>query len=415
MIKSTDHNSNRRVVVTGLGVVSSLGIGWQEFWKNLLAGKSGISKITSFDTSKYDKHYAGEVKDFDPTKFMSKGRATTIGRSSQMAIAASKLALDDAKLKLNPKIAEKTAVCIGMTMAEMQLLENFNDIQFSKKDSRVYQYFSSIFPSNSVSSNVAIALGLRGYNRAFSTACAAGNYSIGNIYDMIKSGKMNYGLAGGSDSLSRVVYTGFDRLLTIAPEKCQPFDKNRKGMIPGEGAGMLFLESLETAKKRGANVYAEVLGYGMSSDAHDMTEPSSIGVSKALQKALKNSNISSDKVDYINAHGTGTKENDEVECKAINRVFGKNTKNIPISAIKSMLGHTMGAASALGAINCCLVIQNGRVPPTINHEQDDSQCAIDCVPNVARKHRVNIALNNAQAFGGNNASIILTGRVKYNE
>lgn len=405
-MRNSSTGKNRRVVVTGLGVVSSLGIGWQPFWKNLLAGKSGISKITSFDTSQYDRHYGGEVKNFDPTRFMSRKRAETIGRSSQMAIAASKLALHDAKLKLNHKITEKTAVCIGMTMAEMQLLENFNDIQFSKKNAKVYQYFSSIFPSNSVSSNVAIALGLKSYNRVFSTACAAGNYSIGNIYDMIRLGKIDYGLAGGSDSLSRVVYTGFDRLLTIAPEKCQPFDKNRKGMIPGEGAGMVLLEFLESAVKRKAPIYVEVLGYGLSCDAYDMSEPKVEGVIKALSKALENSKIQTEDVDYISAHGTGTVENDEAECKAINRVFGKKTKDIPVSAIKSMLGHTMGASSALGAIACCLVIQEGRIPPTINYEHDDPKCAIDCVPNVGRKHRVRIALNNAQAFGGNNACVI---------
>ena len=338
---------------------------------------------------------------------MSKRRAATIGRSSQMAIAASKLALDDAKLKLNPDITEKTAVCIGMTMAEMQLLENFNDIQFSKKNARVYQYFSSIFPSNSVSSNVAVELGLKGYNRAFSTACAAGNYSIGNVYDMIRSGKVDYGLAGGSDSLSRVVYTGFDRLLTIAPEKCQPFDKNRKGIIPGEGAGIVLLEFLESALKRKAPIYAEVLGYGLSCDAYDMSEPKVGGVIKVLSKVLENSKIQTEDVDYISAHGTGTVENDEAECKAINRVFGKKTKNIPVSAIKSMLGHAMGASSALGAIACCLVIKDGRIPPTINHEHADPACAIDCVPNFGRKYRVKIALNSSQAFGGNNAGLIL--------
>ncbi|MBI3616985.1 MAG: beta-ketoacyl-[acyl-carrier-protein] synthase family protein [Candidatus Omnitrophica bacterium] len=408
-MNKTSYNNDpaRRVVVTGLGVVSSLGIGWQEFWKNLLAGKSGISKITAFDTSQYDRHYGGEVKDFDPTRFMSRKKTQYLGRASQMAIAASKLALDDAKLKITSRIAEKTAVCIGMTMAEMQLLENFHDIQLTKMDKRVYQYFSSIFPSNSVTSNVAIEFKIRGVNRAFATACAAGNYSIGYASDLIRMKKLDYALVGGADSFSRVVYTGFDRLLTIAPEKCQPFDKNRKGMIPGEGAGMLLLESLETAKKRRASIYAEILGYGMSSDAYDMTEPSVIGVTKALQKTLKNTGVNDvGQVDYISAHGTGTIENDEAECKAINRVFGKKTKNIPVSAIKSMLGHTMGASSALGAIACCLAIQKGRIPPTINHEHDDPKCAIDCVPNVGRRRRVKIALNNAQAFGGSNGCVL---------
>lgn len=405
-MKKLNHD-HRRVVVTGLGVVSSLGIGWEEFWKNLLAGKSGISRIESFDTSQYDRHYGGEVKNFDPAKFMTKRRAASIGRSSQMAIAASKLATADARLKLEPSITQKMGISVGMTMAEMQLLEAFGDIQLDKKNKNFYQYFSSIFSSNSVSSNVSIELGLRSHNRSFSTACAAGNYSIGTVYDMIKSGKIDYGLAGGSDSFSRVVYTGFCVLHAVAPEKCQPFDKNRKGMIPAEGAGILFLESLESALKRKAKIYAEIIGYGLSCDAFHMTESKSEGVVKALSKALRNASIEPEDVDYISAHGTGTIENDEAECKAINKVFGKSTAKIPVSSIKSMLGHTMGAASGLGAIACCLAIQDSRIPPTINHEHDDPKCSINCVPNKERRCKARIVLNNAQAFGGNNACIVL--------
>jgi len=397
---------NRRVVVTGLGVVSSLGIGWQEFWKNLLAGKSGISKITTFDTSQYERHYGGEVKNFDPTQFMSRKKAERLGRASQMAIAASKLVLEDSKLDFQSIDRERTGVCIGTTAGEIQLLEKLDDYKFQKRK-KFNNSLIMAYPSSALSTNVSLEYKFNNRSYVFPTACASGNYALGYAFDQIRLSKLNYALAGGADAFSRIVFTGFGRLYAIAPEKCQPFDKNRQGMIPGEGAGMLLLESLETAKKRRAHIYAEVLGYGMSSDAYDMTEPSVIGVSKALQKGLKNSNISPDEVDYISAHGTGTIENDAAESQSINKVFEKRTPMIPVSSIKSMLGHTMGAASAFGAVACCLAIKDGQVPPTINHEKNDSQCKIDCVPNKSRRHKVKIALNNSQAFGGNNACLIL--------
>ena len=398
---------NRRVVVTGLGVVSSLGIGWQEFWKNLLAGKSGISKITAFDTSKYDRHYGGEVKNFDPLRFMSKKRVATIGRSSQIAIAAAKLTLSDAQISLSKINKGNVAVCIGTTGGERRLIELYNRDRILNKGKILAKDRFPACATENLASSINREFGLTGYMNVLSTACAAGNYAISKGFDLIRTGRFDYALVGGADGFSQMVYTGFCRLNAVAPGKCQPFDKNRQGMIPGEGAGMLLLESLETAKKRRAHIYAEILGYGMSCDAYDMTEPSVLGVTKALQKALKSSNISPDEVDYISAHGTGTIENDAAECQSINRVFGKRTPKIPVSSIKSMLGHTMGAASAFGAIACCLAIKDGQIPPTINNEKNDPQCKIDCVPNKGRKHRVRIALNNSQAFGGNNACVIL--------
>lgn len=399
---------NRRVVVTGLGVVSSLGIGWQEFWKNLLAGKSGISRITAFDTSKYDRHYGGEVKNFDPTQFMSRKKAERLGRASQMAIAASILALKDGKLVFKKKIdRDRMGVFIGTTAGEIQILEELDDYKF-KNRRKFNNSLMLVYPASSLSVNVSLEHKFNNRSYVFPTACASGNYAFGYAFDQIRSSKLDYALAGGADAFSRIVFTGFGRLYAIAPEKCQPFDKNRQGMIPGEGSGMLLLESLETARKRRAPIYAEILGYGLSSDAHHMTESSVIGIAKALQKALKSSGISADEVDYTSAHGTGTVENDEAECQAINKVFGKRTKQIPISSIKSMIGHTMGAASAFGAIACCLAIKDSRILPTINYEHDDPKCAIDCVPNVSRKHKVRIALNNAQAFGGNNACLVLS-------
>ena len=405
MMKS-NQSKNRRVVVTGLGVISSLGIGWQEFWKNLIAGKSGISRVSAFDTSEYDRHYAGEVKNFDPTQFMSVKKAAQMGRASQMAIIGSRLALNDARLSVNTLEKNKTAVTIGTTMGEIQILEKLDDHHPNEEKQFPRNRILSAFPSSSLSSNIALEFSLSGYNTIFSTACASGNYAIGQAFDLIRSGQADFALAGGVDSFSRIVFTGFSRLFAVAPEKCQPFDKNRQGIIPGEGAGILLLETLKNAQKRKAHIYAEVLGYGLSCDATHMTISDAAGITKSIQRALASSEIDMSRVDYISAHGTGTQENDEAECKAINKVFGKFTPSIPASSIKSSLGHTMGAAAALEAINCCLAIEHHEIPPTINFEEKDKKCDIDCVPNTARKHTVNVALNNSQAFGGNNACVI---------
>ena len=292
-------------------------------------------------------------------------------------------------------------------LGEPQIMERVDEKSFKNGNKLEYDFNSSMsYPASSIANHVANYLKLEAMNTVFSTACSSGNYALARAYDLIRRGKCDFMLAGGSDALSRIAFTGFGRLYAMAPEKCCPFDKNRQGMILGEGAGMLLLESLETAKKRRAHIYAEILGYGMSCDAYHMSEPKVEGVEKALKKALRNSVVEPADIDYISAHGTGTMENDEAECKAINRVFGKKTKNIPVSATKSMLGHTMGASAAFGAITCCLTIKNGKIPPTINHDQDDQKCVIDCVPNVSRKRIVEIALNNSQAFGGNNACVV---------
>lgn len=402
------NNGNRRVVVTGLGVISSIGLGWEEFWKNLLAGKSGISKISSFDTTNYDRHYAGEVKNFDPYKFIDRRKAKKIGRTSQMTLAATKLALKDANLKLEGIDKRRIAVCVGTTVGELRHLERYYDYKKIQEDP-FHKEMIGAFPSNSLSSFVSTELGLKGCNIVIATACAAGNYAISYAYDLLMTGRADYVLAGGADSLSRVVFTGFARLYSIASEKCQPFDRSRQGMIPGEGAGIILLETLENAKKRDARIYAEVLGYGLSNDAKYMTIPTASGVVKAMNKSIKCSNIKVEEVNYICAHGTGTKENDKIECEAIATTFGKLTKNIPISSIKSMLGHTMGAAAVLEAIACCLAIKDNKLPPTINFNEFDPECNIDCVANKSRDCEVNIVLNNAQAFGGNNSCLVLKG------
>jgi 3-oxoacyl-[acyl-carrier-protein] synthase II len=396
---------NKRIVVTGLGVVSSIGIGREEFWNALVAGKTGISEITSFSTSDFPTHLGGEVKDFHPEKFIAKSNAKNFGRASSLAIAAAKLSVEDAGLVLDNLKSQRMGVCVGTTMGESQILERLNDAWINRGVDAIDIDLICRYPANVLSLNVAVELGLKGPSYVIPTACAAGNYAIGYASDLIKKGVADLMLAGGTDAFSRLAFTGFNRLLAIAPQKCQPFDKNRKGMMVGEGAGMLVLETLETAIRRKANIYAEVLGYGLSCDAHHMTAPYAPGIAKAIEKALKESGLMPQDVDYINAHGTGTPANDKEECTAIKEVFKGHSKKLLISSIKSMLGHTMGAASAMEAIACCLTVKNEVIPPTINYETPDPECDIDCVPNESRKTRVNIVLNNASAFGGNNACL----------
>jgi 3-oxoacyl-[acyl-carrier-protein] synthase II len=399
--------NDRRVVVTGLGAVSSLGIGWQEFWKNLMAGKSGISRISSFDSSSYDRHFAGEIKNFKATDFISDKRILQMGRASQLAVAACKLAMADTGFKIRKSRNTKVGICIGTTMGEPQVMESFDAKEIPKGTYDVDKLSAMTYSPTTIAANVAKLLKLNGPNIMFSNACAAGNYAVGLAYDYIRSGKVDFMLAGGADAFSRIAFTGFARLFAIAPEKCQPFDINRQGMIPGEGSGMLFIESLEGAIKRKAHIYAEISGYGLSCDASHMTQPDPNGVQKAIRKSMRAAGVTPNEINYISAHGTGTKENDRAECEAFKAVFGKQLDQIPASSIKSMLGHTMGAASAFESIACCLAIKNNEIPPTINLSNKDPECDIDCVPHKGRQHSNQIVLNNSQAFGGNNAAVIV--------
>lgn len=398
---------NKRIVVTGIGVISSIGTGKEEFWDNLLKGKSGISQITSLDTSNYPTHNGGEIKNFKPELYINKRKIKILGRASLLAISCAKIALSDAKLGLKDLDRERTAVLLGTTMGESRVLEVLNEAWVKKGEQAIDPNLISRCPANVLSSNVAIELKLKGPNYVITTACAAGNYAIGYACDLIESERADVALAGGVDAFSRLAFTGFNRLHAVAPQKCQPFDKNRKGMMVGEGAGIVILETLESALKRKAEIYAEILGYGLSCDAYHMTAPEAGGIAQSIEKALKEASLKKEEIDYISAHGTGTPTNDKVETAAIRKVFGERTKEIPISSIKSMLGHTMGAASAIEAIACCLATKFDLLPPTINYETPDPECDIDCVPNVARKKRVNIALNNAFAFGGNNACLVI--------
>ncbi len=398
----------QRVVVTGIGVVSSIGIGWQAYWDALLAGTLGTTPVNYFDTSEFPTHIGGEVHNYQPTEFISElPHSQNLARGAQFAVAATKMAMEDADLDRSLSLDNKVGVCLGTTMADVQELETINSDWVFKgpKHTSAAQY--KRYPSFSMSASIAKCFGFKGPNTMIPTACAAGNYAIGYAHDLLKLNKADVVIAGGAEPFSRTVFEGFNRIFAVSPDKCRPFDKNRKGMIPGEGAGIVVLERYEDAQARGATVYAEVLGYGTSCDATHMTIPSVNGVANVMRNALKQAGLNPEDVGYINAHGTGTAANDKTECAAIRKIFGERADSMPVSSVKSMLGHAMGAASALEAIACILSLKFGQLVPTINYENMDTECDIDCVPNKSRKFDSKVAIKNAFAFGGNNASLVL--------
>lgn len=396
---------SRRVVITGLGVISSIGIGWREFWQNLLAGKSGISPVTSIDTSKHFTHNGGEAKNFKAEQFIPSERLDSMDRAAHLGLAAAKLAIEDANLTKEVLTKEVVGVSHGTTMGAIHAIETID--QKLVRGQPVGKGLAAQLPTHSVPALIAKEYGMRGPNVIFTTACAAGNYAIAHAFDLVRSRRAEIVLAGASDPFSRIEYTGFNQFSAVAPVKCQPFDKNRKGMMLAEGAAILVVESLEHAVGRKAPLYAELRGYGLSCDAFHMTTARADGIAECMRKAMREAGISVEDVDYISAHGTGTIANDRAECAAMREVFGDRCKRIPVSSLKSMIGHAMGAASALEAVACALVTKEGIVPPTINYETPDPECDIDCVPNTARRHPVNIALNNSYAFGGNNAVVVM--------
>jgi len=397
-----------RIVVTGIGAVTPVGAGAEEVWENLLAGRCGIRPVESFDTSRYRSHLGAEVRHFEPEAHFRRLEPRSVGRASQLAIAAAHMALTDAGLEDGAVDPVRAGVVMGTTSGEPQEVEHFDDRYIAEELERVGPEFATLYPSHVIAASVAGELSFAGPNMMIPAACAAGNYAVAQAFDLLRAGRAEVMLAGGADSFSRITYTGFARVGAIAPEVCQPFDKNRKGMVPGEGAAVLVLESLERALARGAEIYAEVAGYGLSCDAHHMTaaHPEGDGPARAMEEALRTSGITPEEVSYISAHGTGTPTNDRLETKAVKRAFGAAAASTPMSSIKSMIGHTMGAASAIESVVCALAIRHDKIPPTIHFEEADPECDLDCVPNEAREHEVEVAMNNAYAFGGNNASVL---------
>lgn len=399
----------RRVVITGVGGVTPLGTGREQFWPRLVGGECAAREIEGLDTSDYAVHRGCEVRDFDLEQVTGRAPPRSMGRASQLAVAAAHLALCDGGLAAQEVPPPRIGVCIGTTCGEIQVLEGRNDAAVRHAAAEADGAWLRSHPACAIPASVGHWFGLAGPNGMLPTACAAGNFSIGYSADVIRSGRADVMLAGGADPFSRVALTGFSRLGSVAPDVCRPFDLERSGILVGEGAGIVLVEALEHARARGARPYAELLGYGIASDAEHMTTPrvDGDGIARAMLHALEASALPVDRVDYICAHGTGTRINDAVETRAIKTVFGARAHKIPVSSIKSMIGHTMGAASAIETIACALALAHGRVPPTIHYAHPDPDCDLDYVPNVARSRPLRAALNNALAFGGVNSSLVL--------
>ncbi|MNS32750.1 beta-ketoacyl-[acyl-carrier-protein] synthase family protein [Cupriavidus sp.] len=391
----------RRVVVTGIGAVSSIGLGVKAFTDALRAGACGVSEIRSFDTSGFASHRGCEVRNFDPATWIAGIDPSTLGRSAQFAVAAAGMAIRDSGIDTTRLKQARCGVSIGTTDGESQVIDQLTEQAVRRGYAGIDPALLQQVPSHHISFAVARALGLRGGAITLPTACSAGNYAIGYAYDCIGLGDADAMLCGGADSVCRKTFAGFYRLGTIAPQVCQPFDKDRKGILTGEGAGLLLLESLDSALARGARIYAEVLGYGLTCDADHMVAPNRDSIVRCIRLAHRNAGVSAAQIQYICAHGTGTIANDITESGAIAEVFGATKP--PVSSIKSMIGHTMGAASALASIACAVAVRDGFLPPTINHGETDPRCPLDCVPNHSRAADLRVVQNNGFAFGGNNA------------
>ncbi|MBC2875744.1 MULTISPECIES: beta-ketoacyl-[acyl-carrier-protein] synthase family protein [Streptomyces] len=396
----------RRVVITGLGPVSAIGIGAAAYGEALRRGASGVSPIAGFDSSGFPYYMAGEVHDFRPEDMVRRLSVEEWGRTSLFAASAARLAVADAGIDEEHLAASRAGSSMGTTGGESQVLERLTADSlaagFHALDSGLVRQVSSARLSQAVNRE----LGLTGEAVTLATACSASNYALGYAYDLIRTGEADYMLAGGADSVHRWSHAGFYRLGALTEKACSPFDKDRSGIITGEGGAAMFLESLESAQSRGARIHAEVLGYGLNCDAGHMVAPDRDSIAACMRLAHRNAGIRAEDVDYICAHGTGTPTNDHVEASAVVDVFGKDAP--PISSTKSMLGHAMGAASGLGAIASVLGITGSFLPPTINfNTADPDMPEIDPVPNHARPADIRIAQVNGFAFGGNNAIVIL--------
>lgn len=392
-----------RVFITGLGVVSSIGLGKDAFFSALASGKSGISLVEGFDAKSLGREFAGEVKGFVPRDHLSAAEARRMGRCSQMALAATRMAVADAKLPAEALRGSRASVVLGTTMGEADVLGELDQAWIEKGPSAVRRASIMKYGSTLLPIHVARAIGAEGAVLTLPAACAAGNYAIGLAADLIRAGKADVIVTGAAEMLQELQFSGFVRLAAMAPTKCQPFDLNRQGLILGEGAGILVLESETHAVRRQAALLAEVGGHGMTCDAYHITRPhpDAAGSIGAMRQAIERSGVAPGNIDFVNAHGTGTRHNDAAEAKVMQEIFGG--KRVPISSMKSMLGHCMGAASALEAIGCVMTLETGVYPPTIGFETPDPECNLDVVANEARKGAHQIVLNNSLAFGGYNS------------
>ncbi|MCX5385396.1 beta-ketoacyl synthase [Streptomyces sp. NBC_00083] len=395
----------RRVVITGLGTVTSIGLGVEAFRAGLRAGRSGAKPITAFDTAGFAHANGCEVDDFDPAEWIHQVDPEELGRATQFSVAAANMAVADSGLTLDELRRRRALVSVGTTDAESRDLDTLVSVQLADGPDQLAPTVARRAQAGRLSTGIIRELGLVDVEAlTIPTACAAGNYAIGSGFDAIRDGEVDVALCGGADAVCRKTFAGFYRLGTIAPEVCQPFDKDRKGILTGEGAGILLMESLDSALARGARIHAEVLGYGLNCDAHHPVAPDRDSLARCMEIAHRNAGVKPEDIDFISAHGTGTRANDVTEAGAIRQVFATPP---PTISIKSMIGHSMGAASALASAACALALTEGFIPPTINHRETDPECGLDCVPNEARPAELNVVQNNALAFAGNNAVLIL--------
>ncbi|MBI3398101.1 MAG: beta-ketoacyl-ACP synthase II [Deltaproteobacteria bacterium] len=405
----------RRVVVTGMGIISPMGTGIEKNWKGIVEGKSGIRRITRFDVSNFPVQIAGEVPDFNPEEFIEKKEIKKMDTFIHYAVAASIMAAKDAGLEITSENAERVGVYIGSGIGGLPAIEHWHNVLKEKGPDRITPFFIPMVIINLASGQVSIQLGAKGPNSSAVTACATGNNSIGDAFKIIERGEADVMIAGGTESvITPLCVAGFSAMKALstrnaAPEKAsRPFDKDRDGFVLGEGAGILVLEEMETAKKRGARIYAEIIGYGMTADAFHITNPApeGEGAVRCMNTALQSGGVNFEDVDYINAHGTSTPVGDAAETMAIKRVFKGHAKRLAVSSTKSMTGHLLGAAGGIEAVITALSIYHGIMPPTINYEIPDPECDLDYVPNKAREKKIKTAISNSFGFGGTNAALV---------
>jgi 3-oxoacyl-[acyl-carrier-protein] synthase II len=411
-----EQSKMRRVVITGMGALAPNGNSVEEMWESLINGRGGITRVTAFDSTPFTSQIGGEVKGFDPTEWLNPKEIRRMDRFVQFAIVASKMAVKDAGLEIEKEDPHRIGVVVGSGIGGIKTIEEQHSLMLEKGPQKISPFFIPMLIVNMAPGMIAMQLKVKGPNFCITTACATSNHCVGEAWRLIQCGDADAIIAGGSEAaVTPLGYAGFCSLKALstrndAPEKAsRPFDKERDGFVMAEGAGIVILEELEHARKRGARIHAELVGYGASADAYHMTAPApgGEGAVACMRVAMESASVNPDDVDYINAHGTSTVLNDKFESMAVKEVFKEHAMKLPISSIKSMIGHLLGAAGGAELIATILTIKHGVIPPTINYEHPDSECDLDYVPNTAREQDVKIALTNSFGFGGHNATLVV--------
>lgn len=405
----------RRVVITGVGAVTPLGVDIRATWEGIKKGQSGIDYLTRFDATGFACRIGGEVKGFKPEKYLESKEVKRTDLFTQYALAATHMAVHDAALGINEEIASRVGVVIGTALAGVNTIEEYHQVLLAQGHKKVSPFFIPMLLGNIASGKIAIATGAKGPNTCIQTACAAGTHAVGEAYRLIQRGQADVVITGGTESpITPLVIGGFAKIKAVTRKKdfpqraSRPFDRHRDGFVVSEGAGILVVEERESARRRNARIYGEIIGYGANSDAYHITAPPPDGETQAqcMETALADAGVNPEEVDYINAHGTSTPANDAAETKAIKRLFGAHSERVAISSSKSMIGHLLGAAGAVEAILTILSVYEGIIPPTINYETPDPECDLDYVPNQARHQELSVALSNSFGFGGANGCVV---------